>query len=175
MGKKTITITLGASSIDRAIKELNTRKTRLVKKCDKLRQRIAEELAVEAQRGFASAVVDDLMKGGGHAPDVTVSVQERGNMTVVIAGGKDAIWCEFGSGVYHNTPVGTSPHPKGKEFGFTIGSYGLGRGSRKAWGFYEGGDLKLTHGTQAQMPMYKAVQALCERVEQIVKEVFGRD
>ena len=166
---------LGVSSINQAVKELEAHKAWLRKKCNELRQRIAEELSVETQRGFASAVVDDLLKGGGHPPEVSVSVENRENVTVVIATGEDAIWCEFGSGVYHNTPVGTSPHPKGKELDFTIGSYGLGRGARKVWGFYQDGELKLTHGTQAQMPMYKAVQTVCERVEQIAKDVFSHE
>ena len=39
---------------------------------------------------------------------------------------------EFGSGVYHNGSVGTSPNPYGDDLGLTIGSYGKGHGKQTA-------------------------------------------
>lgn len=169
---KKITIQLSERSINDAIKQLKDYKKWLDKKTAELQRRVADELATDMQTGFMSAMVDDLLKGGGGTPNVSVSVQQSDNVTLVIASGEDAIWVEFGSGVYHNTPVGTSPHPKGAEFGFTIGSYGKGLGSRKVWGYYEDGELKLTHGTPAQMPMYNAMKAVSDRIGRIAQEVF---
>lgn len=165
-------MSLSEESIGQAIKEVAQYKKRIIEKTELLRQRVAEELANEVRSGFAVAVCDDLLKGGGHSPDVSVSIENTGGITLVIASGEDAVWVEFGSGVYHNTSVGTSPHPKGAELGLTIGSYGFGMGARTVWGFYEDGELKLTHGTRAQMPMYHAVVAVGNRVSQIAKEVF---
>ena len=83
---------------------------------------------------------------------------------------------EFGAGVYHNGSVGSSPHPLGLALGYTIGSYGLGLGARNVWGFTdEYGDFHLTHGVPAQMPLYNAMMATMDEVEQIVREAFSHD
>ena len=82
------------------------------------------------------------------------------------------MWVEFGAGVYHNGAVGSSPNPYGSELGFTIGSYGT-NGARDIWGFYENGELVLTHGTPAAMPLFHAVQDTIDEIPSIAKEVFG--
>lgn len=104
---------------------------------------------------------------------VDVSVDNRGSVTVVIASGGDAVWVEFGAGVYHNGSPGSSPHPHGAELGMTIGGFGKGNGKKETWGFYEEGELKLTHGTPAVMPMARAVTTVCNEISQIAREVFG--
>lgn len=93
----------------------------------------------------------------------------------LIVEGRELLFIEFGSGVYYNGSVGSSPHPKGEEFGFLIGSYGQGHGAQKVWGYYnDSGDLVLTHGTRATMPMYNAFLKMYEEAPKIVKRVFGR-
>ena len=119
-----------------------------------MREKVAERLAELSQSGFAGAVVDDLLKGGQRTAQVDVSIDQRDNITLVIARGEDAVWVEFGAGVHYNGSAGTSPHPKGSELGFTIGGYGKGMGKKDVWGFYEDGELRLTHGAPATMPMY---------------------
>ena len=47
----------------------------------------------------------------------------------------------------------------------SIGSFGKGNGKRQTWGFYEDGELKLTHGTPANMPMTRAVTTVCNEIE----------
>jgi hypothetical protein len=101
-----------------------------------------------------------------------MSIEERDNLSVVIADGEDAVWVEFGAGVHHNGSAGSSPHPSGAELGFTIGGYGKGRGKRETWGYYEDGELRLTHGTPATMPMYRAVKTVCDELTNITREVF---
>lgn len=177
MGKKKISFALSTTDIDRAIKELADYKQEIQRKTDLLREKVAERLAEEAKRGFSGAVVDDvILKGGTHAPEyaqVDVSVDSRGSVTVVVASGEDAVWVEFGAGVYHNGSAGSSPHPHGAELGFTIGSFGKGNGKKRTWGFYENGELKLTHGTPANMPMTRAVTTVCNEIVSIAREVFG--
>ena len=173
MGKKVIRIGLNTKDINKAIRELEKYKQEFQKKVETYQRRIAEEMAIIAARNFGSATMDEKVLGGSRKPNVRVSVEERGNITVVIANGEDAIWCEFGTGVYHNGAVGSSPNPYGAELGFTIGSYGKGYGKGKAWGFYdESGELVITRGTPASMPMYNAAQEVTKKAIEIAREVF---
>ena len=173
MSKKKITVGLSEQDIDRAIRELAQYKTDFTQKVELLREKVAERLADEARSGFTGAVVDDLIKGGQRLAQVNVSVDNRGNLSVVIADGEDAVWVEFGAGVHHNSSPGSSPHPSGAELGFTIGSFGKGNGKKEVWGFYEDDVLKLSRGTPAIMPMHRAVQTVCNDIKDIVREVFG--
>ena len=174
MSKKVIRFGLSPKEIERAIRELKTFSQEFQNKVDTYRKRLADELAVNASLNFGNAILDDVIKGSSRTPDVNVQVKERGKVLVVVAKGKDAVWCEFGAGVYHNTSVGSSAHPYGQDLGFTIGSYGKGFGKGQAWGFNdENGELVITRGTPASMPMYNAAQEVLRKSIDIAKEVFG--
>lgn len=173
MGKRVISFGLSEKEIDRALRELADYKQEIIQKAELLRDKVAERLAEEAKTGFNGAVVDDLVKGGQKFAQVDVSVDSRGSVTVVVASGEDAVWVEFGAGVYHNGSPGSSPHPNGAELGMTIGGFGKGNGKKKVWGYYEDGELKLTRGTPARMPMARAVTTVCNDIKEIAKEVFG--
>ena len=173
MGRKVISFGLSTSEINRAMKELADYKQEILQKTELLREKVAERLADEAKNGFSGAVVDDLTRGGQRFAQVDVSVDNRGSVTVVVASGEDAVWVEFGAGVYHNGSPGSSPHPHGAELGMTIGGFGKGNGKKEVWGFYEEGELKLTRGTPARMPMALAVTTVCNDIQAIAKEVFG--
>ena len=156
MGRRVIICNL-YSDIDLAIREINEYKRDFIRKTEQLREKVAEFIRKDAQSEFNGAILDDLLSGGARYADVDVSVSDEGSVTLVIANGEDAIWVEFGTGVYHNGHSGSSPHPKGSELGFTIGGYGKGRGKKETWGFYEDGELMFTHGTPSVMPMYSAM------------------
>lgn len=175
MSKTTIRFGLDASEINRAIREINKFKQDFRKKVDTYRKRIADEIAVQASLNFGSSVVDDVIHGGSsHIAEVSVSVSDRGSISVVVADGEDAIWCEFGAGVYHNGSAGSSPNPYGSDLGFTIGSYGDGHGKQQAWGYYdENEQLVITRGTPATMPMYNAAQEVLRKAISIAREVFA--
>lgn len=174
MGKRKITVELTESGIDKAIKELEEYKKDIKRKTSLLQDRIAKRIEEEADKGFASAVVDDLVRGGYQKPDVTVNYTTRGDISVVVAQGEDAVWVEFGAGVYHNGNLGSSPHPRGSELGMTIGGYGQGKGKQKSWGFKDAdGTLHVTRGTPAQMPLERAVLSVLDELPQMAKEVFG--
>jgi len=174
MSKKVIRFGLNTKDINRAIRELQEFKQDFLEKVDTYRKRIAEEIAVNASMLFANSVVDDVIQGSPRRPDVQVTVDERGGISVVVANGEDAVWCEFGAGVYHNGSVGSSPNPFGTDLGLTIGSYGKGHGKQSAWGYYdEDGNLVITRGTPASMPMYNAVQEVARKSVEIAREVFG--
>lgn len=173
MAKKVISFTLDPSSIDKAIRDVQQYKAEIVRKTELLRERVATLIAWKATQGFSSAIVTDLINGEMRNGSVDVQVDERGGISVIIAIGDDAAFIEFGAGVYYNGSVGSSPHPKGAELGMTIGSYGKGHGAKNVWGFYEDGELRLTHGTPAAMPMYNAMKEVCADIANIAKEVFG--
>ena len=168
---KTIKCTL--STIDDAIREIDEYERDMRAKLERLREAVAERVQEHAAALFAGAVVDDTLKGPRRA-DVSVDIDQQENVTLVIADGEDAVFVEFGAGVYHNGSAGGSPHPEGLRLGFTIGGYGKGYGSKKTWGYRDAeGELVLTHGTPAVMPMYTALKTVCNQVGEIAKEVFA--
>lgn len=172
MGKHVISFGLTEQDLDRAIKELADYKKELIRKVEIFRQKVAERLAEEAQDGFNFTIVDDVI-GDQRMADVKVSIDNRGSITVVIASGEDAVWVEFGAGVFYNGAAGSSPNPLGQELGMTIGSFGKGNGKKKVWGFYEDGVFRKSRGTPAKMPMARAVTTVCNDIQSIAKEVFG--
>lgn len=174
MAKKVIKIGLNARDINRAIKEIERYKQHLRDKLDECRRRLADEIALDAQTNFNSSGVNDIVHGSMRKAEVSVRVDERGTMSVIVADGEDAVWCEFGAGVYHNGSAGSSPNPYGNDLGLTIGSYGKGKGKQTAWGYYdENNALVITRGTPASMPMYNAAQSVANKAIEIAREVFG--
>ena len=162
------------ASIDAAVREIREYSEWVQRKTEELRQRVAYFIAKDASAVFNSAVADDLIGEGAVIGSVDVVVEDNGNMTLVIANGEDAVFMEFGAGVYYNGSVGSSPNPLGAGLGYTIGSYGKGNGAKNVWGFKgSDGQLHLTHGVPASMPMYKAMMAVVNDIEQIAREVFG--
>ena len=169
---KVINIKLSSEEVRRAIKEVTEFKQDLMLNSKKLQYRVAEMMSERPQQGFNNSKVDELLSANGRSPDVSVSVSQQGNITLVIANGADAVFVEFGAGVYNNGSVGSSPHPKGQQLGFTIGGYGKGNGAKEVWGFLQDGEVKFTHGTKATMPMQKALNEVCPKIYQIAREVF---
>jgi hypothetical protein len=172
---RTITIDIfNPASIDAAVKEIRDYADWVKRKTDELRERVAYFIAKDASAVFNTAVADDLIGEGAVIGSVNVVVEDNGNMTLVIANGEDAVFMEFGAGVYYNGGVGSSPNPLGAVLGYTIGSYGKGNGAKAVWGFKgEDGALHLTHGVPASMPLYRALQSVVNDIEQIAREVFS--
>lgn len=169
---KIIRCTIDPDSLSQAIKEIEDYKRDLNEKTHRLREAIGERIGGYASWMFNTSVVDDAL-GAPRYASVQVEVDDQEQVTVVIASGPDAVFVEFGAGVYHNTSVGSSPHPEGERLGFTIGSYGKGNGAKKLWGYWAGDELVLTHGTPAAMPMYTAMKMVCSHIDEIAREVFA--
>ena len=92
MGKKVIKLSLNPSDIDRAIRELEKYKIDFQAKVDAYRRRVAEELAKTAALNFGSSMMEDNLRSGMRKPNVSVNVDERGSISVVVADGEDAVW-----------------------------------------------------------------------------------
>lgn len=173
---KTIRFSLSEASIDNAIDELDRYINDLGSKAEKLAEKVAERIAWSASSGFSNAIADDIFTGGERPNgNVSVSVEENGNVCIVLAQGSDAVFIEFGAGVYYNGSAGSSPHPEGSRMGFTIGEYGKGQGKRNVWalpGSTNDAPI-LTHGTPAAMPMYRGLQDALSVIDELAREVFG--
>lgn len=164
---------LSPSSIDAAIRELRDYQKWVESKAVELRERVAYFIAKDASAVFNTATADDLLGEGVVTGSVEVTVNNDGDISLVIANGKDAVFMEFGAGIYHNGSVGSSPHPLGAGLGYTIGSYGE-NGAKEAWGFYgDDGELHLTRGVPASMPLYNAMTAVVNEIVDIAREVFS--
>lgn len=171
------------ASIEAAVRELREYARWVEKKTTELRTRVAELIRKQAQDVFNTSVADnrfrvdenDLPVDESVMGGVDVTVQEDGdNVTLVIANGKDAVFIEFGAGVYYNGSVGSSPNPLGSDLGYTIGSYGLGNGRKQTWGFKgEDGEVHLSHGVPATMPLYRAMMSVVNDIVDIAREVFS--
>lgn len=174
MSEKTIKVELSVQGIQKAIADINAYKQEFIKKCDIFRRKVADRIADEVRAGFASSIVfDDLITGETRNAQVNVTVYDRDGMSIVAADGADAVWVEFGTGVYYNGPAGSSPHPHGAGLNMVIGGFGKGHGKKEEWGFYEDGELRRTHGVPASMPMARAIGIVRVDLPQIAQEVWG--
>lgn len=177
MSDTVISVPLSVEGLDEAIKQIEAYKLKLHDKCERLARLIAERVAWSAAQGFSGAIADDIFKPPGErpSPDVSVSIDDQGMVQVVMADGSDAVFIEFGAGVYYNGTAGSSPHPMGEENGFLIGEYDKGQGKKKTWALPGSTKLQpiLTHGTPAAMPMYHGLQDALAVITDLAMEVFS--
>jgi hypothetical protein len=171
---------LSKQSVEQLQKDLEAYIDDLSVKCEKVVRRLAEIGLAVAEEEIAKAGytydADGHESGSNteHTSDINVSTSSNSAKADLVVSGEDILFIEFGAGVYYNGEAGKSPHPKGKDFGFVIGSYGKGNGIKKLWGYYDdSGTFVLTHGTEATMPMYKAALKMYEEAPNVVKEIFG--
>lgn len=162
---KIIRMTLNTSSIDDAIKELKSFRKSIDQKKDKLLEELAKIGLKEASVRFTTAMYDGVN-------DSHVTLKSSKNGYTIVAAGRAVAFIEFGAGVYHNTG---EPYPDPRPEGIVgIGEYGKGYGKRQAWGFRnESGELTITHGNPAAMPMWYASEEMQSKIAKIAKEVFG--
>lgn len=175
MIQRNIRANLSENGIKQVIRELTGLKRIMKQREERAERRLALEIKEKAQDLFDKALVDDIIGSPDYEPMVNVEIQKTANGYAVTASGPDAVFVEYGAGVYHNGSAGSSPHPEGVEKGYTIGGYGKGYGTRSTWGFKKDGKRVLTHGTPAAMPMYKAQKKVTENVYKILEDEFRRD
>lgn len=128
-----------------------------------------------------SVMSDNLIgKGDSEPPEIPTKPHvfmgsKDGHMQAVLRlRGEDVMFVEFGAGIHYNSPAGTSPHPKGLELGYTIGSYGMGQGANDFWHYEDDNGIWVrSYGTEATMPMWKADMAIRNEFESIAKQVFN--
>lgn len=165
VAKRVITMNLSSSSIQNAIRELKSFRDSIDAKMDKLLEELAYIGVKEASVRFTTAIYDGVN-------DSSVSLEPIKDGYCIKAEGRAVAFIEFGAGVYHNPG---EPYPNPRPAGIVgIGEYGKGYGKRNAWGFRdESGELVITHGTPAAMPMWYASEEMRSAILKTFKEVFG--
>ena len=159
-------MSLSSKSLGQAIKELKAYRDSIETRKEELLKELADIGLNEAQVRFTTAMYD-----GVNDSEVTLETIENGFR--IVAEGKAVAFIEFGTGVYHNP---TEPYPKPRPEGIVgIGEYGKGYGKRQAWGFKnESGELVITHGNPAAMPMWHASEEMRNSILTIARRVFGK-
>ena len=148
-----------------AIAELKAYRDSIDAKTDKLLEELAYIGVKEASIRFTTAMYDGVN-------DSSVTLETIPDGYCIVAEGKAVAFIEFGAGVYYNPG---EPYPNPRPDGIVgIGEYGKGYGQRQAWGFLdEGGELVITHGNPAAMPMWYASEEMRSAIKQKFLEVFG--
>jgi hypothetical protein len=167
---KTLSFQLSQQSITQAIKELNEYVQWVESKKKLLLSKLGQIGYTNAQIGFANAPYN----GIPGVSNINVSYIDDGNKFVIKANGKAVCFIEFGAGVFYNS---NASYPEKRPKGIVgIGEYGSGKGKRNAWGYYddETGELKITRGTVASMPLYKSKQEMIRQFQSIAREVFSQ-
>ena len=168
VAKQVITMDLSSKSIGKAIKALKSYRDSIEVKKNKFLEELAYIGLQEASVRFTTAIYD-----GVNDSDVWLFTPTDGyDGYAIVAMGKAVAFIEFGAGVYHNPG---EPYPNKRPEGIVkIGEYGKGYGKRQAWGFRnEDGELVITRGTPAAMPMWYASEEMRNAIVSKFKEVFG--
>lgn len=161
-------VDLSAESIDKAISEVKRVEKIMKEKANILAKKLADIGLQEASVRFATAAYSGVN-------DVQVRIVPTAKGYAVIAEGEAVCFIEFGAGVYYN---GAEPYPDGdRPAGIVgIGEFGQGKGKQSAWGYYDDtGNLVITRGTPAAMPLWYAKEEIVKQVEKVVKEVLSID
>jgi len=168
---KTIRFSLDEKSIARAIKSLEVYERKLAAKNKTFIRRLTER-GIEVFEEKYSETNADEYTDLAHDKPVLVLHGSYPDLTGEISfSGKSLLFIEFGTGIYYNTPVGTSPHPKGGELGMTIGGYRPGSKGRFEWWQIPSGEI--TNGIRARMPVWNAAQKMAEVAVSVAQEVYG--
>lgn len=171
MGRKTISFNLSPESIQKAIREVEQYKQQIIDRNALFVQRLAEVGLPIIDQNMAAAAGDSDPE---HNTYITVNSFGSYSQATLVVEGNSILFIEFGAGRFYNGEPGSSPHPKGAELGYTIGSYGKGLGKNDFWYYTaDTGESVRSYGTESTMPVYKASVEIRQRIRQIAKEVFS--
>ena len=166
MAKRSLDVELSLDGIKKAIDFLKDYNDWVA---DKTRELVTRLSSIGRKIAEANNVGDENNEAGV----LTTKVDQVGmfnTIATIFYKGEKVAFIEFGAGVHYNTPVGTSPHKYGEQFGYTIGSFGHGLGRFDSWTKPDGNP---TNGTRARMPMLKASEYIRWNLTQIAEDVFN--
>ena len=180
MGKTIEVNVFSSKSIKQAINQLKEYKKWILKKTEQLIKELAEAGidVIDENMEKASYTYDSkgIQSGSNTSHTTEVKIKKTGDTVTanLVVNGEELMFIEFGAGVYYNGSAGNSPHPKGAVNGMIIGSYGKHHGIQKVWGYYsDSGNLVLTHGVEAQMPVYKAEMEIIQTYIDVARRAFN--
>ena len=164
MGSRKITIPATPSGFKAAASWLTGYKSRLIKQAEALLGQMLQEGEQYAINSLGHIDTGETLS--------TIAAYREGNHGILLVGG-NAIWLEFGTGVFFNGEGYN--HPKAEELGMSAhGTYGFGFGSNPNGWWYIGddGESHHTQGIEANMFFYNTAQMLRREYKRMAKEIF---
>lgn len=179
MAKRTININLfDSKSIQNAIKQIEQYRDDLPRKCQEICRRLSEEGVRVADVAINSVPIGKTITLTTDINSSKMGCQAIMKMTGAETRTEDgrvfftALAIEFSAGVrYANTAS-----PQASNFGMGTGTFPDAKHSWDMDGWYylgDDGNWHHSYGVQASMPMYKASVEMRQKIDSIVKEVFG--
>ncbi len=157
-------------NLDKVISQIESYRKGLQNKINRFLERLSTLGAYRARIEFTNA-----MYAGTN--DVEISVEPTKTGYKVVASGQAVLFIEFGTGVLN------PEHPQSSEFGFSHGTYGLGKGANEKGWVYVGEQgnagqpiregVYHTYGNPPAKAMYNAAKDMKTEIYAIAKEVFG--
>ena len=178
MARKTIKVDIfNPKSIQNCIKQIESYRDDLPRKCQEICRRLSEEGV-----RVADVAINSVPIGKTITLTTDINPSKIGCKAIMKMTGREtrtedgriffsALAIEFGSGIYYNKTA----NPKASEFGMGVGTFPGQTHAENPEGWYyldSNGEWKHSYGVQASMPMYKASVALRQKIDSIVKEVF---
>ena len=179
MARKTIKIDLfDGKSLQQAINQIEAYRDDLPRKCQEICRRLVEE-GVKV----ADAAINSVPIGKTIILTTDINPSKMGCQAIMKMTGREtrtedgrifytALAIEFGAGIRYNSTA----NPKASEFGMGVGTFPGQTHAENPEGWYyldSNGEWKHSYGVQASMPMYKASVEMRQKIDSIVKEVFG--
>ena len=179
MAKRTININLfDGKSIESAIKTIEQYRNDLPRKCQEICRRLSEEGV-----RVADVAINSVPIGKTITLTTDINPSKMGCKAIMKMTGKETrtedgrifrthLAIEFGAGIRYNPTA----NPKSSEFGMGVGTFPGQSHAFQSEGWYyfdSNGEWRHSYGVQASMPMYKASVEMRQKIDSIVKEVFG--
>ena len=171
---KVIRCKLDPDSIEKAIKELSDYRYELLKKVDLLMDALLQDGLIESTNRLASTIGDshDAVTG----KEIILDEEDKIVATIFLYG-PDALFIEFGAGIYYNNG---NAHPEAAVNGYGVGTYPSehppNRAINPGYWWYKGDDgaRHLSLGTKASMPIYYASETIRNNAVKRAVEIFRR-
>ena len=166
--------------IDKAIKEVEKYQKSLVDKGETFCRRLAELGVTVAKATLATGQGDSSrdtkfdisFTANGEVVEGALSITSTPNVTNDGRVFYPHLAWEFGSGIYYNNG---NINPHAHELGMGVGTFPDQKFAFSDHWWYRdsNGNLRMSQGTQATMPMYKASLEMMQNIETIAREVYG--
>ena len=179
MARKTIKVDIfNPKSIQNCIKQIESYRDDLPRKCQEICRRLAEEGV-----RVADAAINSVPIGKTITLTTDINPSKMGCRAIMRMTGREtrtedgrifytALAIEFSAGVRY----ASTASPRASDFGMGTGTFPDSKHSWQMEGWYYLGDDGNWHhsfGVQASHPLYSASMEMRQKIDSIIKEVFG--
>lgn len=163
---------LSFSSLNQLVKDIKTYQGSLDLKCEKFTERLIQEVGIPVIETNVTSFMGDSSKEYNTYFKL-VRIPNRGAYGKLVVQNEDILFIEFGAGIYYNNG---KTHPQASEYGYGVGTYPNQKYAIDPgywWYKDDVGNLHLSYGTEATMPVYKASMQMISKIRTIASEVFN--